>query len=165
MKKLCLLAVGFSFMFAFSAFASDFKFGVVDFQTIYKNSPSVKAESEKLNKQFKGDQNTIKVKQKELQTLMDQYKKNSSIMREQEKKDAEKKLTDKQNELLKLSQEYQQEVMEAQQKSLEKIGSKVSGVVASVAKKKNLDVVFPRNTLAYAKDGYDITKDVQKALK
>jgi len=165
MKKLLLALISSGLVFSLTGFAANLNVGVVDFQQVLSSSPSVAAASAKLKKQFQPQQDKLVAQQKQLQALMDKFKKDGSIMQAQDKKNLQDQIQQQQDALYQMSQRYQQQAMQAQQDQMKKVIDKLDDVVTKIAHDKNLDLVLAKNTLAYSKPDLDITQDVIKAAK
>jgi outer membrane protein len=167
MKKISLFLVSvIGLMFMANLYADTAtKIGVVDVQKVLANSSQVKNMKESLQKQFTSDRNVLQAKQKNLENLMEKYKRDSAVMKKTDREKMEEKINASRNEFVKSSQEYQQKLTAAQQDALEKIVERLQNVSAKVAKKNGMSIVLPKANILYSDDNFDITSDVMKIMR
>ena len=164
MKRL-LLSISLSAAVLWSACAMAENVGVVDMRQVFSLSPQIKKINAQLKKQFAPQKGRLMAMGKSLQGNVQKLQKNQSIM---DKKgiDALKATIVSQEKQLRATQgQLQQALFAAQNQAMSSFMQKLTGVVKTVAMKKKLDVVFPKNSLLYAKGSTDITSDVASDLK
>ena len=166
MKKISLFLVSvISLIFMANLYADTAKIGVVDVQKVLANSSQVKNMRASLQKQFTSDRKVLQAKQKNLENLVEKYKRDSAVMKKTDREKMEKKINASRNEFIKSSQQYQQKLVAAQQNALGKIVKRLQGVSAKVAKKKDMTIVLPKANILYSDDDFDITSDVMKIMR
>lgn len=167
MKKL-LLSIGCVLIvsgLSQGAMAAEANIAVVDFQKIMHESPQVKATAAKLRQQFEPENKKIADKQKALEDMMKKYEKDNAVMSATDKKKNEEQIMQSRQELMKLSNDYQQKLFKTQEEELQKILGNVNKIIEKIAQERKFDFVMARDMLAYANPKSDITADVQKNLK
>lgn len=163
MRKLVL---GISVVLAacsFSALADGV--GVVNMKTIFSTSPKVKEIKANLEKQFNPEKEKLQKMGQTLQMDIMKYQKNKAVMSKKDLETLEASITKQETAFREEQQKFQQDVFNAQNKSLETFLDSVKSAVKVVAVKDNLDLVVPSNDVLYSKDGKDITKDVLDNMK
>ncbi len=162
-KTLMIVCVALTALWSFSALANN-RIGVVNMQKLIQDSPQVRALGQKLKQKFSSRRNKVLAMSKELQTLIAQYQKNKAVMSAKELQALKTKITTKETALRTAQVKLQQEMYQAQNQAMTQFVSKLRGVVKTIAKKKNLDMVLPQNTVLYSGNTTDITSDVAKSL-
>ena len=163
MKKLKLLIATIASAFTISVYAEGV--AVVDMKTIFTTSSKVKAIKAGLAKQFDGQKAGIEKMGNALQADVAKYQKNKDVMSKDDLAKAEANLTSEENAFRAAQTKFQQDVYNAQNKSLESFMDEVKAAVKTVATKQNLDLVVPNNDVLYNKGDKDITKQVMDNLK
>lgn len=167
MKKIILtFIVIFSMTFITNCYAdTSIKLGVLDVQKIMQNSPKIQAAGEKLKAKFTPQQNKILAKQQELKKLMDKYNRDAPIMNDSVKQKLKNQIVAARKEYTAMSQNFEQELMQAQQKEMQKLTDDIQSIVAKVAKKYNLDMVLAKQAIIYSGNAKDITDQVLQTMK
>lgn len=166
MKKLFAIFAGLMLVFASSSFAADasLKIGIVNLQQILQNSPQMKKMGDQLRADFSSREKKLTDEQKSLQAAIADFSKNSSVMNDDQRKKQQDKLIAQQRAFEKSQEQFQQDLIAAQNSMIKKLVDQVKSVVSQVAKKNGYDLILAESSVAYSKDGIDITKDVMKQL-
>jgi outer membrane protein len=138
------------------------KVAVVNVQQILQQSPRVADLSKKLENEFKARQTKIGDEQKALQTALDKFKKESPTMSQKDRDATQKKIAADRADLVKQVVAYQQDLQKEQNKVMQGILSDLNGIVSTIAKAQNVNLVLDSQAVIFAADGNDITKDVAK---
>lgn len=163
MKKVVLgLALVFT---AFSISAMAGGVGVVDMKTIFSTAPQVKEIKTDLTKQFEPQKEKLEKMGEALQTQIAKFQKDKDVMKKDELTKLESGITTQETAFRTAQTKFQQEVYNAQNKSLETFMASVKASVKTVAEKDKLDLVVPSNDVLYAKDNADITNAVLADMK
>jgi len=96
-----------------SAFAEGTKIGVVDLQKIMQTSAEMKGIQEKLEKEFKPRRDKLVAMEDGLKKDMEQFKRDSAVLSQTQRKDLEKKIVTTQQQFEREGQQYQQELSTA----------------------------------------------------
>ena len=164
MRRL-LLSVSLSVAVLWSACAVAENVGVVDMRQVFSSSPQIKNINTQLKKQFAPQRGQILAMGKSLQGNIQKLQKNQSIMDRKGLMALRTTITSQEQQLRVAQAKFQQALFAAQNKAMGSFMQRLTGVVKTVAMKKNLDAVFPKNSLLYAKGSTDITSDVASDLK
>lgn len=162
-KGLIALCVAFSSVCSMGAWAGDV--GVVDMQKVFQSSSKAKTISEDLKKQFSSRRANIVKMSEALQADVQKYQKNESVLSKAQLTQLQESISKQGNTLRQAQSKFQSDLMAEQNKKMSGFINQVKASVSKVAKKKNLEVVFPSNTVLYSKDELDITSEVLADLK
>lgn len=165
MKKLMIgLVAGVMSVASMVAVAAS-SVGVVDMQSVFKSAPQVQKINDQLKSQFQNRRAQIVKMGQTLQKDMQNYQKNKSVMKQADATNLNAKIAREENSLRMAQTKFQQDVFAAQNKAMNDFMSKIDGIIAGIAKKKNLDLVIPKNGVLYSTPNMDITNDVVNQLK
>ncbi|MCX7120927.1 MAG: OmpH family outer membrane protein [Gammaproteobacteria bacterium] len=163
MKKLVLVMSAFIAAWSMGAFADGV--GVVDMKTIFSTSPKVKSIKAELSKQFEPQKNKLEKMGQSLQADIAKYQKNKAVMNQKDMATLEASITAQETAFRAAQTKFQQDVFNAQNKSLNDFMNSVKAAVKVVAEKQKLDLVVPSNDVLYTKTNTDITPAVLKDIK
>jgi outer membrane protein len=166
MKKLLIsiMTVGLLGSLAFDANA-DIKIGVLDLQAVLQQSPQVQSADVKFKKEFAPREQKLKAQANAIQAEVDQLNRNASVMSATQQGKAKDKISKDQDDFQQAQSQFQQDVQTAQGKAMQQILAQIKSVVATIAAQKDYDLVVQKSSVVYAKDQYDVTTEVIKALK
>lgn len=139
--------------------------GLVDMRQIFQASPQIKQINTRLEKQFSPQREKVIGLGKSLQDSINKLQRDESVMSKKEVADLRNTIQKQQNQLREAQGQFQQGLFTAQNKAMADFMTKVTGAVEHVAKKENINLVLPKDTVLYTKDGKDITSDVVSDLK
>lgn len=165
MRKIVLLLAGLVALMGVSSANAEIKIGVVDLQKILTTAPQVNEMRNKLKEQFDPQNKEIQEAKKSLQVEVDKFSKNSSVMKEQERKDAQNKIMDQQKKLREKEMAFQQKLMNEQNKTMQTLSDEIQTAVEKVAKDEKYNLVIAKGATAYNDPSFDITDKVLKTLK
>jgi len=164
-----LSALGF--MFAASPKDAPLKIGYVNSNLILNQLPEAQAAQRRLDALVKAWSDTVDQLSAEYQTKLDSYQKQSAMMTDQAKQQAQQDITTLQQQILSYRQQKMSQGGEldlTQQKLMKPIRDRVYDVIARVAKDQRMQyVVDKREDLAvvlYADPDFDITYKVLDIL-
>lgn len=153
-------------MLAFAGIAAaDINVGVLDMQKLLKNAPQVKAVQAQLKQQFSSQEGKLKAQQKQLQNDVQNYEKNSAVMKAKDKTALEKKITSEQHDFQKQQGDFRNAVIAAQNKAMQKVFVQVKKIVDGVASQQKLNLIVTKSSVVYNDADMDITAQVLKAMK
>lgn len=164
-RAICLIPAILLFVLVGAANAAAVKVGTVDLPHILQQSPQVQAINEKLNKEFRPEQQKIVAAQKNIRSEANKLNPEQAkkLSKEEQKKIQEKLILEQKN-LNQMVSKFQQKVRTAQTRAMKQFMSEVNNAVKIVAKKKSLDIVLLKPAVMYAADAQDITSDVLAQL-
>ena len=139
--------------------------GKVDIRQIFQVSSQVKAINSQLEKEFLPQRKRIINLGKYLRKDIKKSQRNETVMSKRENEDLRNKIQKEQKELQQSQIEFQQGLYKAQNKAMGEFMIKILDAVKIVAKKENVDLVLPKDTVLYARDSKDITSNVISELQ
>ncbi|MDX2345895.1 MAG: OmpH family outer membrane protein [Legionella sp.] len=166
MKRLSgvLLALFFS-VGAVNAFADAGKIAVVDLQKIMQTSDEMKTIQTKLEQTFKPRRDKLMGMEADLKTDMDAFKRDSAVMNQAKRKEAEEKIIATQQQFEREGQQYQQELSAANNQAMEEFYNKIRSAVSKVAAEKKYDLVLQKDAAPFSAAQLDVTEQVITAVR
>lgn len=155
------LLLGFS---ACNVFAETAKTGVVDLQKIIQTSKQMKAIQQKLEKDFKPRRDKLITMENEIKKDVENFKKDSAVMSQTQKKELESKIIAKQQNFERDGQQYQKELSTAHNEAMEDLYRKIRQAIQVVAEKEKYDLIIQKDAAPYNLASLDITTQVMKAI-
>ncbi len=140
------------------------KTGVVDLQKIVQNSSQMKAIQQKLENKFKPRRDKLVAMEESLRQDMEKFKRDSSVMSETQKKDAERKILATEQTFKREGQQYQEELNTANDEEMENLYGKIRQAIASVANAEKYEIILQKDAAPFSSDKLDITDSVIKRL-
>lgn len=166
MKKLFLTAsiLVASLLFGTGSAYAELKVGVIDLQQIMQKSNQIATINSQLTKEFKPRQDKILALQKALQDETDQLTRNSATMTESDRNKLQDKIIADRANLQGMSLSFQRDVNAAQNQGMQKFMTQLNGVVNTVAKANNFDLILQRAGVPFVKTELDVTNKVLDQL-
>lgn len=153
-KALKVAGLSFALMAAGmgSAFAET-KIAVVDMGEVFQKLPQREAVAKKLKGEFEP-------RMRELQKLVEKFRKDEAFMSAEQKKQSQEKLAKLQMEFNQKRQAFEQDNGRRQSEERNKILTKVQAAIDAIAKSNGYDLVLERNAAPYAASKLDISGQV-----
>ena len=164
MKKLLLSAVGSAILLTATTAFADTNIGVVDLEKIMKTSPQIAAINKEIESKFKGRHDHIMQAQQSLKTDIDQFQRDASVMKDNDRKALQDKIINEKNSVQTDAESFQQDLSNFQNQALMKFMNKLKGIMENIGQKDHLDLVIMKQATAYYNPKYDITDMVMKDL-
>lgn len=163
MKKLMLgVSVFVVMVLAVSAFAADVKIGVVDMKKILRESKAAKKAQDVFKKDLEGKRATLVAKQKEIQNMEEQLKKNEAGMTAEARQKAAIQIAKDVRELKLTTGDMDEELKGMDRDLTQKIVNDVMKVVNSYTKKGNYTIILERSNVLDMDQAMDITDAIIK---
>lgn len=161
MKRLLSALIVVSVFVATSAFAEMYV-GKVDVQRVLLTVDQTKSVRAQLMKEFGINQASLSKEEDEIRKMQDDYNEKSRVMTEQEKAAKEGELQERFAALQRLTQQYQDEMKDMEQKFKTPMLAKIRDIVIEVSKTAGVDATFESESTAmlYAKQEKDLTEEV-----
>jgi outer membrane protein len=160
-KKVLALLSGL--VLASSVSAADLKVGVVDLRKLIDQSSQSQKSQADLKKEFQPKETKLVNEQKELKKLEEKLEKDAAVMSDADKRKTEKELIDRGREFKRQMDEMRQEYGLRANQEMAKIQKVIQEAIQTVAKDQNFDLILV-DGVAFAKDGLNITDQVEKLL-
>ncbi|OGT30148.1 MAG: hypothetical protein A3E87_10585 [Gammaproteobacteria bacterium RIFCSPHIGHO2_12_FULL_35_23] len=138
--------------------------GIVDVKAVFASSNAVQAQRTKLQADFSAKHQKLVDMQKTLEGLIDQYKRNETVMSASQKQQLQTQISAQQNQIYQLGQMYAQQAEAAQDQAMQVFLTNLQAATAKVAQAKNLTLVLPASTIIYSTQTDDITAAVEKQI-
>lgn len=137
-------------------------YGIVDMQKIILTVEEGKKARTQLETEIKQKEQELKQQKDELETLNREWQEKSSLLSEDAKMRKQQEFQEKILALRNAEISSQNEIKQKEAQATQKIAIKVAKIVDTLAKSKNLKVVFERNTsgLLYLENPMDLTDSV-----
>ena len=153
---LCLGFIG-------SAFA-DGEIGVVNMKTLFENAPQVKQINAQMKKQFGDRQQKLESMGNALQADITKLQKNKAVMSQKQLSDLNDQIAKEGDELHQAQASYQQDLFGAKQQAFMQFLNQIRAASQTVAAQQKLQIIIPADSVVYAADSLDVTKQVLAAL-
>ena len=160
-KKVLALLSGL--VLASSVSAADLRVGVVDLRKLIDQSSQSQKSQADLKKEFQPKENKLVNEQKELKKLEEKLEKDAAVMSDADKRKTEKELIDRGREFKRQMDEMRQDYGLRANQEMAKIQKVIQEAIQTVAKDQNFDLILV-DGVAFAKDGLNITDQVEKLL-
>lgn len=150
--------------FAVPAQAQDQKIGFVNVPLLMDRAPQTKAAMEALEEEFAPRQREILAKQKEFQDLQEKVQRDVAVMGETERRNAEKDLRDMQREVVRLQNEFREDLNLRRNEELGNLQRSLLKEVQDYSQGAGFDLVVGDGVL-FASTAVDITELVLRAVE
>jgi outer membrane protein len=141
------------------------KIAVVDIQKVIQSAPQMKAIQQKLETNFKARREKLVATETALKADMDKFKRESAVLSEKQKKDLEKTIITKQQNLQRDGEKYQQDLSAYQNELMEDFYNNIRKTIKLVAEQNQFELVLQKDAAPYSTSQLDITAQVLQALK
>ncbi len=129
-----------------------------------QTSTQMKTIQDKLEREFKPRRDKLVAMEEHLKQDMEKFKRDASIMNQNQRKDLEKKIVSVQQQFEREGQQYQQELSTAHNEAMEEFYNKIRSAIARVAKVEKYDLVLQKDAAPFSTDNLDITTKVMKEI-
>lgn len=167
MKKILLALM---LICAFGAEAQAQKFALVDMEYIMSNIPAYERANEQLNQVSRKWQAEIEALENEARTLYKNYQNEMVFLSEEQKKEREQAIVDKEREAAELKKKYfapQGELYKKRIALIEPIQEEVYNAIKGIAQNKNFQLILDRASdagIIFASPTIDISNEVLAKL-
>ena len=151
-------------MFALPASAQELRIGVVNIQALMEQAPQTKAAMDALQEEFAPRQREFVAKQQEFEDLSVKAQKDTPVMGETERRNAEIELRDLQREVTRLQTEFREDLNLRQNEELGKLQRDLLQEVQAYAQTEGYDLIVGDGVL-FASTAVNITTNVLQAVE
>ncbi|CAM3689036.1 OmpH family outer membrane protein [Parendozoicomonas haliclonae] len=137
---------------------------VVNMQKALAESAPAKAFMKKSQEKFSTQRNNLKKLEDEIRTSITNYERDAATMSEAERSKVQVEIRRKQEDYQYQGRALEQEMAQAEQAELSRLGPKLQQAIASVAEQGGYEVVVDARTVSYVKPGLDVTAKVIEKL-
>jgi outer membrane protein len=143
------------------------KVAIVSIQDAIANTNEGKKELDAMQQKFAPRQATLQAQNEEIENLKKQLQAQGDKLSDEERNNRVRTATEKQKSLQRDYEDYQNDVQQAEQDILNRLGKKMLDVLEKYAKDHNysviMDVSNPQTPVLYANPGTNITKQLIEA--
>jgi len=168
MKKIILLAL---VALTLPLGANAQKFGLVDMDYILQNIPAYERANEQLNQVSRKWQAEVEALDNEAKTLYKNYQNEAVFLSDNQKKEREQAIVDKEKEAADLKKKYfgpEGELYKKRESLVQPIQDEIYNAVKSVADQRGLQVIFDRASetsgIIFASPAIDVSNEVLSKL-
>ena len=151
------------FTIAAPAIAADANIGFINIARLLEEAPQAQSANQELQQEFGPQQRELATKAKDLQDLEERLSRDSAIMSESERQDAERRYRELQREINRRRTEISEDYNIRRNEELAKLQRIVLKEVQEFAREQNIDLVF--GDAIYASSAVDITDDMLRRLE
>lgn len=144
--------------------AAESRIGVVDLRQALFSSDDAQTFSEKLQKDFAGDESKVREAQEAARSLKDRLEKDGSMMNESERNQLARQFQEKVQEFNMLKQRLDATVNQRKQQFLESARPEVDAAVKELLEEHGLDLILPSEAVVYVKPDLNLTKELLDKL-
>lgn len=159
-----LAAIALVCVVALPATAQEQKIGFVNVPLLMDRAPQTKAAMDALEEEFAPRQREILAKQKEFQDLQEKVQRDVAVMGETERRNAEKDLRDLQREVVRLQNEFREDLNLRRNEELGNLQRALLKEVQDYAGSAGFDLVVGDGVL-FASEAVNITEMVLRAVE
>jgi outer membrane protein len=140
------------------------KIGVLDMRQVTEHSVQMAQIRDKLQKEFRPKQEQLIATQTALKTDSERLNRDNAIMNSTDRKQLEQKIVSEEQNLQRMQQTFQQDLVTAQNRELKTFLENIKKVVDKIAQKDNFSLITTKDTVVYVKPGLDVTQKVIQAI-
>lgn len=163
-RTIALLAVTFCGLLAAGQAGAETKIGYVNFQKLLEEAPQTKSAMQALENEFGPRRRELMTMQNDLKAKEDKLQKESAVMAESDRANAEKTFRDQQREFSRKAGEFQDDASTRKNEELGKVQRFLFGEIQTYANAQGYDLVLGDGVL-FAKTPLDITAAVLAQLQ
>lgn len=150
-------------LFSVSAFA-DGKSAFINSKILLEQSPQAKSALEQMQNEFQEREANLRATVEEINKMESDYKKDSAIMSDAQKKKIEEEIVQKKRQFQFDQQSMREDVQKRRNELLTNVRNAISTVIREYGDEKGYDFIFS-DGVAYAADSVDITMEILKELE
>ncbi len=151
-------------IFVSPAAAQELKVGVVSVPVLMEKAPQARIAMDELEQEFQPRQREIIAKQKEYEELTARVQRDVAVMGETERRTAEKNLRDMQREVLRLQNEFREDLDLRRNEELGKLQRSLLQEVQAYAQAAGFDIILGDGVL-FASPSVNITELVLQSME
>ncbi|WP_457755636.1 OmpH family outer membrane protein [Thermodesulfatator indicus] len=160
MKRLAILIVFGILLLSTNSWATEAKIGVVDIQTVVRNSQAGQEALKKLQAKFETLKAKLQKKESELRKFKAELEKKAPLLSPEARKEKEREYQKMLREYQAAREDAQFEMKQEEEKALKPIMQDLDKIIKDMAKKEGYDLILEKKMpgLYWASEKIDITK-------
>ena len=159
-RKLLILALILSG--GVSAWAQEFKVGIVNLDRIFREANSAKAAQTKLEQEFGKREKELTDVASQLKTASDKFEREAPTLSESQRNTRQKQLVDQDRDFQRKRREFQEDLTARKNEELQTVIERANRVVKTLAEAEKYDLIVQE--AVYVNPKHDITDKVLKSL-
>ncbi len=140
------------------------RIGVVDLRQALFASDGARSFSDKLQRDFAGDEEKVRETQERARTLQDRLKKDGAMMNDSEREKLAGEFQQTVQEFNVMKQRLDTTVSQRKQEFLESARPQVDAAVKELLDENNLDIILPSEAVVYVKPSMNLTEKLLEKL-
>lgn len=136
------------------------KFGVVDIQRVIGESQAGQAAKDKFRTQVKKVETDLLKEKQEVERLKSDFDKKSPLMKEEDRKNAEKEIQKRERAYVLSARDFQEELRQREGEMTTEIFKDIVKIVSDMGKSEKYSLILERSQIPYSDEEIDITKKV-----
>lgn len=146
----------------FSAYAQEFKVGVVNLDRIFREANSAKAAQTKLEQEFSKREKELNDLATQLKTNSDKFEREAPTLSESQRTARQRQLVEQDRTFQTKRREFQEDLSARKNEELQLVIERANKVVKTLAETEKYDLILQESV--YVSPKHDITDKVIKAL-
>ncbi|MDL0430268.1 OmpH family outer membrane protein [Marinobacter sp. TBZ242] len=159
------MAVMLAALMATSAVAAETRIGVVDLRQALFSSSDAQAFSEKMQRDFAGEEAKVREAQEAARKLQNRLEKDGAMMNDSERNKITAEFQEKVKEFNFLKQRLDSAVANRKQQFLEDARPGVDAAVQELLEEHDLDLILPSEAVVYVKPDMNLTDELLEKLE
>lgn len=145
-----------------SAFAQEFKVGIVNLDRIFREANSAKSAQAKLEAEFSKREKDLNDIAAQFKTLSDKFEREAPTLSESQRNTRQKQLVDQDRDFQRKRREFQEDLNARKNEELQQVIERANKVVKALAESEKYDLIVQE--AVYVNPKHDITDKVLKSL-
>ena len=160
-----ILTLGILLGFTSISLAQAQKIGYVDLQIVITNSKAGKSAKSSFEAEFKTKRDIIEQKTRAVETMKQDFIKNSAVMNETTRKQKAEQIDTKEKDLNRTREDFREELQRKDLELTQKILKDIEGILKQIGQSEGYDIIFERTEagIIFASPASDITNKVIQA--
>ncbi len=167
-RKIMMESVGVFVLFLFfsltPSYSKNLKVGVVNIEKIYSQYQKAQDAIKKIRDERTKKQIELSKKQAELKRLLSEYNAKKDKMKESQKKEYQKKITDLQAEIRTFVRLTNNDLIRENRAKTQQFLGDIAKVIQKYARDNGYDIIIDKKSLPYFSSAFDISDEIIKIL-
>lgn len=144
--------------------AAELKVAVIDLRRAVFTSEDANEFTQKIQEQFKGEEEEIRKVQEEARAMRERLETDSAMMNDTERGKAAREFENKVREFNELRQQLDQAVNQQRSQFLQQAQPEIDEALKNILDERDLDLILPREAVVFAKPEMDLTEELINRL-
>ncbi|MEM6638875.1 MAG: OmpH family outer membrane protein [Pseudomonadota bacterium] len=144
--------------------AADLNIGVVNVKRLLAEAPQARSSLQALEDEFAPRLRGLKDQETEFKSELEKLQRDGAVMSDQERREAERTLRDKQRDLVRRQEEINEDLTLRRSEILGQLQKSLMEEVQSFARTQRYDMIVSGEAILFASDAVDVTAQILSAL-